>query len=193
VAELGQVPGQRRRTGPVLDADQWHPGHHRAFDGDQRHPPRLQQPERRVVLQPAGREHRRVQRQPAELGRGRSGPHRVAGQQQQADAELAELLGQAVQQLHGDRVAEGVEQPLADDGPDHAAAAGTQRGGDRVGSGVPELVGGAQHPLDRGRRDLGRAGEGQRGGGRGDPGPRGYRAQRRPVGHRAPSTWIESI
>ena len=82
----------------------------------------------------------------------------------------AEHLGDAVQQLHRHRVAEGVEQPFADEHPDHAAAAAAQRRGDRVGARVAELGRGGEHALAGGRGDARAAGERQRRRRRGDPG-----------------------
>jgi hypothetical protein len=72
-----------------------------------------------------------------------------------------EHLGDAVQQLDGHRIAEGVEQPLTDEGPDHAAAAAAQGGREGVGPGVAELGGGGEDAVAGGRGDPAAAGEGE--------------------------------
>ena len=124
--------GELGGAGAVVDVDQHDAVDDGPLHGDQRHAAGAQQVQRRVVVEPAGREDRRVEGDPGDLVGARSAG--LAGEQEQADAVPAEHLGDPVHHLHGDGVAEGVEQALADEGADDAAAAAAQRRRDRVGA-----------------------------------------------------------
>jgi hypothetical protein len=181
VAQREEVPAELGDAAAVVDVDERHAVDVRALHRDDRNPAGLQRGERGIVLQPAGGEDRGVQRHAQDLLQRR--PSRVAREQQQARPVCAQHLGDAVQQLHRDRVAERVEQPLADEHPDHAAAAAAQRSGDRVRTRVPELGRGGEHALAGGGGDARAAGERQRRRGRGDPGARGDARERGSCGH----------
>ena len=168
VAELDEVTAQLGDAAPVVDVDERHAVDVRALDGDDRHAAGPQRGQRGIVLEPARGEHRGVERHAQDLLQRR--PPRVARKQQEARAVGPEHLGDAVQQLDGHRVAERVEQPFADEHPDHAAAAAAERRGDRVGARVAELGRGGEHAVAGGGGDARAAGERQRRRRGGDPG-----------------------
>ena len=142
VAQVAQVGGELRGAGAVVDVDQHDVVGDRALDADDGDAAGPQQVERRVVLEPAGGEDRGVERDAGELVD--RGPAGVAREQEQPDAVAAEHLGDAVEQLDGDRVAERVEQAFPDEGADDAAPTAAQRRGDRVRAGVAQLGGRAR-------------------------------------------------
>ena len=108
------------------------------------------------------------------------------------DAVRAEHLGDPVEQLDGDGVAEGVEQAFADEGADHADAAAAQRRGDRVRARVAELGGGGEDAVPGGGGDPRAAGERERRRRRRDPGPRGDGGEGRPAGRGAGATGVHA-
>ena len=122
--DLVQVAGEVAGAAAVVDVDEHHPVRHRPLDAHDRHAACPELAERGVVLQAAGGEDGRVQRDARDLLR--RGPPGVAREQQQPDAVRAEHLRDAVEELDGDGVAERVEQPLADERADDPAAAAAQ-------------------------------------------------------------------
>ena len=180
VSQVAQVRGELRGPGAVVDVDQHDVVGHGALHADDGDPAGAQQVQRRVVLQAAGGEDGGVERDAGELVR--RGPAGVPRQQEQPDAMPAEHLGDAVEQLDGDGVAEGVEQALADEGADHPGPSPAQRRGDRVRTGVAELGGRGEDPVPRRGSDPRAGGERERRRGRRHPRPGGDGGQGGPTG-----------